>query len=324
MEMGGVERGGVEAGRVIIGHQGEHAHASMRTRAAPPPLRPTPAERLMKPVLALAFDLAFLALLLVIGGPPLALVGWLIAALPLPAWALWGLGPLWYVLFVLGLIATLAGVRLLLPRLEPGTHAFPGSRAAVGWLLHFALQRIANLPLWQPLVFCFASLRWLMLRGLGAKVAFGIQTATDVRLVDPSLCEVGPGSMLAAGTFAAGHLIENGQLRLAPVRVGAGVQVMGQVTLSPGAVLGENAVIGPGSKLLPQVTIGEDAFVGMGCLFYDDVQVGANAVIGHQATLERGVVVGEGAVVRPFARVPRGTTIPDGGKYPPGPGKEAG
>ncbi len=270
----------------------------------------------MNPVLALLFDLAFLALALVVVGPSLAGVWLLVQALPLPGWALWGLGPLWYVLFVLGLTATLAAVRLLLPRLAPGTHAFPGSRVAVGWLLHFALQRIANLPLWQPAVFCFASLRWLMLRALGAKVAFGIQTATDVRLVDPSLFEVGPGSMLAAGTFAAGHFIENGQILLAPVRVAAGVQLMGQVTLSPGSVIGENAVIGPGTKLLPHVSIGADAFVGLGCLFYDAVQVGANAVIGHQATLERGVVVGEGAVVRPFARVPRGTVIPAGGKYP--------
>ena len=272
----------------------------------------------MKPHLALAFDLAFLALLLLVTGPPLAGVAWLATAAGWPAWLLAGLAPLWFALFVLGLIAMLGAVRLLLPRLTPGTHAFPGSRAAIGWLLHFALMRIANLPLWQPLIFSFAGLRWLLLRALGARAAFGIQTATDVRLVDPSLFTVGPGSMLAAGTFVACHFIENGQLLLAPVRVAAGVQVMGQVSLSPGTRLGENAVIGPGSKLLPHVTIGEDAFVGLGCLFYDEVVVGASAVIGHQATLERGVVVGEGAVVRPYARVPRGTVIPDGGKYPPG------
>ena len=271
----------------------------------------------MKPPLALAFDAAFLLLLLVVAGPPLAAVGALVAALPGPAWVRWGLGPVWYLLFVLGLIGMLGLVRLALPRLTPGTHAFPHSRVARGWLAHFALMRIANLPLWQPLVFSFAGLRWALLRALGARCAFGIQTATDVRLVDPSLFAVGPGAMLAAGTFAAGHFIENGRLLLAPVTVGAGAQVMGQVTLSPGVSVGEDAVLGPGSKLLPHVAIGADAFVGMGCLFYDEVRVGANAVIGHQATLERGVVVGEGAVVRPFARVPRGTVIPDLGKYPP-------
>ena len=61
------------------------------------------------------------------------------------------------------------------------------------------------------IVFAFAGLRWLLLRALGARAAFGIQTATDVRLVDPSLFAVGPGSMLAAGTLAAGHFIEKEQ-----------------------------------------------------------------------------------------------------------------
>lgn len=271
----------------------------------------------MKPGLALLFDLVYLLLLLVLIGPPAAGVAWLVGVLGLPAWAAWGLAPVWAVLFLLGLIATLGAVRLLLPRLAPGVHAFPGSRVATGWLAHFALQRVANLPLWQPLVFSFAGLRWLLLRALGAKVAFGIQTATDVRVVDPSLLEVGPGSMLAAGTFVACHLIENGRLTLAPVRVAAGAQVMGQVTLAPGVTIGENAVIGPGTALLTGVVVGEDAFVGLGCMLYDGVRVGANAVIGHQATLERDVVVGEGAVVRPHARVPRGTVVPDGGKYPP-------
>lgn len=274
----------------------------------------------MKPALALIFDLAFLALLLAVVGPPAAGVAWLVTSFALPAWAAWGLAPIWAVLFLLGLIACLGAVRLLLPRLAPGSHAFPGSRVAVGWLAHFALQRIANLPLWQPLVFSSAGLRWLMLRALGARAAFGIQTATDVRVVDPSLFEVGAGSMLAAGTFAAGHFIENGRILLAPVRVAAGAQVMGQVALSPGVSVGANAVIGPGTKLLPHVAIGEDAFVGLGCLLYDGARVGANAVIGHQATLERDVVVGEGAVVRPHARVPRGTVVPDGGKFPPADG----
>jgi acetyltransferase-like isoleucine patch superfamily enzyme len=272
----------------------------------------------MKPALALAFDAAFLVLAVLVVGPPLALVSALVAALPLPGWLAWGLGPVWYVLFVVGLVATAGLVRLLFPRLVPGTYPFPGSAQATGWLLHFALQRLLNQPLWQPAIFCFAGLRWAMLRALGAKAAFGIQTAMDVKLVDPSLFEVGPGSMLAAGTMAAGHFIENGQIMLAPVRVAAGVQVMGQVMLSPGARIGENTVLGPGTKLLPHVEVGEDVFVGMGCLLYDEVKIGGNAVIGHQATLERGVVVGEGAVVRPFARVPRGTVIPDGGKFPPG------
>lgn len=271
----------------------------------------------MKPALALAFDLAFLILATLIVGPPLAATAALVAWLPLPAWAAWGLAPVWFVLFLVLLCAALFVARMSIPKLKPGLHAFPGSIQAVGWLLHFALQRIANQPLWRPMVFSLAGLRWLMLRALGAKAAFGIQSAMDVQLVDPSLFEVGPGSMLAANTLIAGHFIEHGLLLLAPVKLAAGVQIMGQVALAPGCELGENAVVGPGSKLLPNCKIGADVFIGLGCVLYENVTIGSDAVIGHQSTLERGVTIGEGAVVRPFTHVPKGVAVPAGAKYPP-------
>lgn len=271
----------------------------------------------MKPALALAFDLAFLLLATLIVGPPMAATAALVAWLPLPAWLAWGLAPVWFTLFLVLLCLTLFVARLCIPKLQPGHHAFPGSRQAVGWLLHFALQRIMNQSVWRPMVFSLAGLRWLMLRALGAKVAFGIQSATDVMLVDPSLLEVGPGSMLAANTLISGHLVENGQILIAPVKLGPNVQVMGQVTLAPGVEVGENTVVGPGSKLLPSCRIGADVFIGLGCLLYEGVTIGSDAVIGHQCTLERGVKIGEGAVVRPFTHVPKGTVVPDGAKYPP-------
>jgi acetyltransferase-like isoleucine patch superfamily enzyme len=271
----------------------------------------------MKPVLALAFDLAFLVLATLIVGPPLAATAALVAALPIPAWLAWGLAPVWFTLFLVLLCGTLFVARLCIPKLQPGQHAFPGSTQAVGWLFHFGLQRIMNQPLWRPMVFSLAGLRWLMLRALGAKVAFGIQSAMDILLVDPSLVEVGPGSMLAAGTLLSGHVIESGQLLIAPVKLGANVQIMGQATLAPGVEIGENTVVGPGSKVLPSCKIGSDVFIGLGCILHEGVTIGSDAVIGHQCTLERGVAIGEGAVVRPFTHVPKGTVLADGAKYPP-------
>lgn len=270
----------------------------------------------VKPARALAFDLAFLALAVVVVGPPLVAVQALVAWLALPAWLTWALAPCWYVLAVAGIAATAGVVRLGLPRLQPGNWPFPASPQAFAWLLHFGLQRIVNLPLWQPSFFAFASLRWSLLRALGARVAFDVQTAVDLSVVDASMLEVGPGSMLAAGTLVSGHFVEHDRLLLAPVRIGAGVQLMGKVTLAPGCTVGDEAVVGPGTTLLPRVQLGEGAFVGLGCLLHDGVNVGASAVIGHQAVLERDVVVGEGAVVRPFSRVPRGTTVAPGARYP--------
>jgi acetyltransferase-like isoleucine patch superfamily enzyme len=277
----------------------------------------------LKSFVWLAFDLFFLVLFTVVVGPPLAATAWLVGHLPLPTWALWGLAPLFAVTF----LALLAGmtfiVRMLMPRLNPGTYAFPSHPQSVAWLLHFALQSIANFALWHRLIFSFSSLRFLMLRALGAKVAFNMQTSNDAMQVDPSLITVGENTMLAAGTLLACHFVENDHLMLAPIVVEPGAQIMGGVTLSPGTRIGRNSVVSPESKLLPLATVGEDAFLGLGCLLYNGVKVGNNAVIGHQCTLEADVIVGEGAVVQPHTRVPRGTVIEEGETYPPRAKKEA-
>jgi acetyltransferase-like isoleucine patch superfamily enzyme len=267
--------------------------------------------------LTLGFDIAFLALMLLTVGTPLGLVGWAVTALNLPVWLTMALLPVWAVGFLILFAGTLGAVRLALPKLEPGNYPFPGHRQSMAWLFHFGLQRLMNQRLWSTLILSFASLRWLMLRALGGRVAFGIQTSNDVLITDPSLLTVGPGSMLAAGTFVAGHLVENGRLTLAPVVLGAGVQLMGQVVVAPGVAIGDDTVVGPGTKILSGVRIGTDVYFGIGCQVYNGVTIGDNAVIGHQALIEADVTIGAGAVIQAGARLPKGTVVGEGEPYPP-------
>jgi hypothetical protein len=135
----------------------------------------------------------FLALLAIVTCPAAVATACLVKALPLSGLILWALIPFFALAFLLAMIAMALLVRLALPRLEPGTHAFPGSRAAKAWLAHLALARIVALPLWSNLVMAFASLRFLALRARGARVAFDIEASLDVYLGDAPLLEVGSG-----------------------------------------------------------------------------------------------------------------------------------
>lgn len=272
----------------------------------------------MKAQAWLGLDLVFLVLMVMVIGPSAAAISLLISALPLPAWALALLSPVFASLFLVGMCLSAWVVRgLLLPRLTPGTYAFPGHQQSVVWMIHFALMRIMNFRLWSNVILSFAGLRWLSLRAQGAKVALGIQTSSDALVTDPALFEINEGCMLAAGTIVSSHFVENDQLMLAPVSLARGVQVMGGVALTPGLQVGENSVLGPGSRFLPNVVIGADVYLGMGCIIYQGVRIGDNAVIGHQVTVENDVVIGEGAVIQAGVRVPKGTVIAAGEAYPP-------
>jgi acetyltransferase-like isoleucine patch superfamily enzyme len=262
------------------------------------------------------FDGVFLALLCVLVGPPLALVAWVHEALRLPLVADALLAPLYVVTFLAGLLLMVWLVRALLPRLVPGTHRFPSSRMALAWLAHFALQRVVNLPVWSYLIFAFATLRWLLLRALGCRAGFNIDTSVDALVIDASLIEIGDEVLLGAGSVLVGHLMEHDNIRLAPVRLGAGVQVQGGAVVSPGVVVGAESVLGPGSKLLPFVQLGESVHIGMGTILHQNVKVGDNAVIGHHVIADPDVVIGAGAVVQSGARIAKGTEVPEGSRYP--------
>ncbi|MBL8955647.1 MAG: hypothetical protein JNK82_33035 [Myxococcaceae bacterium] len=264
----------------------------------------------------LALDAASAVILLLVLGPPLTGVAWLHTVQPLPGF--WGaaLVPLYLLLVVAGVALCTFGLRLLMPRPKPGRYPFPGSAMAVAWGLHFSLMRAVYLPGIKHLAFSYASLRWLMLRALGADVAFQMQTASSILPVDAHLLTVGPETMLAADVMTSGHFIEQGTLILGPVKISRGAQLLEGVKVGPDVVIGEYTSIGPECRIAPGVRIGEYTHVGMGCMFWSGVVVGDNVVLGHEVVLEANVKVGEGAVIASGARVPAKTEIPDGGRYP--------
>jgi carbonic anhydrase/acetyltransferase-like protein (isoleucine patch superfamily) len=271
-----------------------------------------------RPVLALLLlDAVSAAMLLLVYGPPAAALLWLHARLPASPWLTGLLLPLGALLLVAGVALSAAVVRLLLPRLKAGRYPFPGHPQAVVWGLHFALMRAVYLPGTRYLFFSFTTLRWLLLRALGARVAFHMQSASSIYPVDVPLLSVGPEAMLAANVMTSGHFIEQGTLSLGPVDIGRGAQLLEGVKVGPDVSIGEYASIGPECRIAPGVRIGEYAHLGMGCLLWTGVEVGDNAVLGHGVTLEAGVKVGEGAVVESGAHLAPKTQVPDGGRYPP-------
>jgi acetyltransferase-like isoleucine patch superfamily enzyme len=264
----------------------------------------------------LAMDLAFLVIAVVVVSPPLVGAWWLhaLATAGLGRWLAVALVPVGVVLFLAGMTGTAFLVRLALPRLRPGIYPLRGHPQSRAWALHFALQRVTRLPLWSQLFFSFASLRTLLLRALGARVPWFLYTSNDAMILDASLLEAGPGTMFGGRSTVCAHFVESERLLLAPVKLGAEVQLLAGAAVSPGVTIGDGSVIGADSRLGPGVTLGEAVHIGMGCVLHNDVKVGDDAVIGHHVVIEAGARIGEGAVLLPGARVSKGAEIEAGAK----------
>ncbi len=269
----------------------------------------------------LILDAIVAVLFCVLAGLPAAAVGWLVEQtgwVPGLAWWRWAMLPPLALVFLLGLLITAWAIRLLLPRLVPGRYPFPAHPHAVVWLLHFSLQRMMYLPVWRHFFFAFSTLRWALLRALGARAAFDMDASSDVLILDPPLMDLGAGSMIGAGCTLSGHVVEAGTLVLGLVRLGRGAQVGNNVLIGPGTTVGEHATVGPECRLPADNTIGPFAYLGAACYISPGVSIGANAVLGHQVAIGPGVTISEHAVVATGTRIPKGTIVARGAHYPPG------
>ncbi len=188
-------------------------------------------------------------------------------------------------LFVL--IVEVAFLTALCPRLKPGKYPMMKGAVFYGWLLRSALRRIMFVPGLKWFLFASNTLRFLTLRGLGAKVSFSANMSADAELLDPSLVIVGPGAVIGARCLVSGHFVEDGKLVLGTIEIGKGSLLAADVICGPNVVVGE------------KVMVKAQAAIGLGTRIGDRASIGARAYLESNVTVEPGAVVANAELVKP-------------------------
>lgn len=256
----------------------------------------------------LLLDLVFLVFLTLVVGPALlaaSAAGSLLHQAGLPWQGLAVAAPLLGALGLLVLTLLAWGLRLLLPRPQPGIHPLQGPQGQA-WGLHFVLQRVVSLPLWRPVLMSSGVLRWLLLRALGAQVPFRLRTAMDAEILDAHLLTIGEDAMLSGGTSVSAHLTAGDKLHLARVTLGRGVELWAGASVALGCELGEGTRVGVRTMILPHVKAGPGCSIGSFGRVGEGTQIGAGATLGDEVIVGRGCVIDAGA------------TVPDGTRLAPG------
>ncbi len=163
----------------------------------------------------------------------------------------WWVG-LGFVLFVTPLgrmgIAALCA-RLLLDGLAPGTYRRGGSEHLRVWLA----ERLAEASGAENL----AGAPWLVYyaRALGNKVGKGV----DLHSTPPvtGMLKLGHRSSVEPEVDLSGHWVDGDLFHVGPITVGNDATIGARTTLLPGAVVGKNADVAPGSGVVGKVKNGQ-------------------------------------------------------------------
>ncbi len=131
----------------------------------------------------------------------------------------------------------IAGSRLVMRGIRPGWYPLWGRTYLRFWFFRLVIAR-APLPLLagSPMLQSY-------LRLLGAKVGRHCHLSTGLISV-PSLVEIGAGTSIGFGTHVQSYAVQDGWLRLAPIRIGADSFVGTNSMILPGAEIGDAASVG--------------------------------------------------------------------------------
>lgn len=169
----------------------------------------------------------------------------------LPAYPVWVLIlTTWFFLVPPGRM-TLAGLlaRLVLRPVTPGDHPRGGKTHLRIWLAERIQDELAATSL--------AGAPWFpqYARLLGNDIGKGV----DLHTIPPvtGMLRVGPGAAVEPEVDLVGHWIDGDVLRVGEIRIGARARIGARCTLSPGAVVGKDAEVAPGSLVEGEVPTGE-------------------------------------------------------------------
>ncbi|QAY72543.1 amino acid adenylation domain-containing protein [Agromyces protaetiae] len=140
--------------------------------------------------------------------------------------------------------------RLLLAGLRPGDYPRGGSVHLRLWLADQVAHQIGAASL--------AGAPWISYyaRALGAKIGPGV----DLHALPPitGMLEIGAGASIEPEVDLAGTWIDGDVVRVGAIRVGAGSSVGARSSLMPGARIGKNATVAPGSAVFGRVPAGQN------------------------------------------------------------------
>ncbi|MFT3716689.1 MAG: amino acid adenylation domain-containing protein [Gordonia sp. (in: high G+C Gram-positive bacteria)] len=143
------------------------------------------------------------------------------------------------------MVIAAAGARLLLAGVAPGDHPRGGSVHVRLWIAERLVESSGALNAsgapWMP----------YLARALGATIGQGV----DLHTLPPvtGFLTVGDGAALEPETDVAGWWLDGDVLHLGAVEVKAGATVGARSTLLPGAVVGRDAIVDPGSTVVGKV-----------------------------------------------------------------------
>jgi hypothetical protein len=145
-----------------------------------------------------------------------------------------------FIFFFIGLLLMGLAVRALSLAIRPGKHG-PFSVTTILWMTLNSIHTIAFRVILPLVPAGYFSTMYFRLAG--CRIGKGVWLTT-ASLLDPYLISIGDGTVIGGDAVLSAHIFSNGELFLAPIRIGKDCQIGAHALLCPGVTLGDGATVG--------------------------------------------------------------------------------
>ncbi|MEO2115597.1 MAG: hypothetical protein ABGX21_04710, partial [Candidatus Poseidoniia archaeon] len=126
----------------------------------------------------------------------------------------------------------------------------------IQWAFSLVSHRAAKMFLGLVIPSFLATMYYRM---MGAKIGNRVQL-NSININDASMITIGDGVVVGGDATINGHLVESGEIVLAPVNIGDGALIGGGSIVQPGCTIGKGAVVAT-RAVLPKWTVVPDGEV---------------------------------------------------------------
>jgi acetyltransferase-like isoleucine patch superfamily enzyme len=129
---------------------------------------------------------------------------------------------------------------------------------------------------------------------------------------------VPPGSISPGADIGENPVIGDNTTVAAGTSIGDNAVIGDNVIISKDSVIGDNVSVGSGSEIAKDSVIGNDVEIGSDVLIKKEVEIGDGTVIGDSCVIEKNVVIGTNVTIGNNVTIKKDTVIPDGAVIPDG------
>lgn len=163
--------------------------------------------------------------------------------------------PAAYLAFIAGFyLALMLLILVFCRKIESGRYRL-ADRAALRWVLADSVVRLLERSFFRGYVKDFSLQRRIFYRALGARIKGDFMMGWEVRILDPWATEIGSNALIGSFSVISGHSVEGDSVEIAPVKIGEGAVVGMRSVLLPGVEVGPGAIVGAGAVVTKGATI---------------------------------------------------------------------